>query len=117
LSQLNVSLLDVIYIDSIPVEEATHGRPAIVVRITDGLVTLAPCSSAWEIYQECHDFPFLESDPNTKAMGFKRLSYAIDTAFVVVDASAIKKVIGHLGGELADNFMRWARGEDPRFLQ
>jgi hypothetical protein len=117
LPELNVGLFDVVFVEGVLVGVCQDRRPGILVKfVGDEYFQFAPCSSQWSLFRPGRDFPFSETDPSTAAMGFIRPSYAVDIPFAELPRSAVKRRLGHLGGNLAEKFLDWAKGENPLFL-
>jgi len=107
-----VRALDVVVAVNVKVGESEDRRPCILVELRgDSLVLLVPCSSQFAKYYPTlhHKFPDWHTD--FAASGFLRSSYAIDD-FVERPREDVMKVIGHLEGEFASDFLDWA-GLDP----
>ena len=97
-----------IYMIQVTVGYSTYPRPCMIIEVMKNLVTVAPLSSAMDLYNLTTDFIIESTHPNFNATGLKRTSYISGQHFFDIPISDLSKNRrGYLSGELGKAFDEW----------
>jgi hypothetical protein len=104
---MNVKALDV-YVASIPYGHSTDPRRCVVIAVSaNQTVTVAPLSSAVQLFNPTLHFLISDMHPDFSATGLKRASYANGTEIHQIEIAKLTKFIGRFEGKLAKDFKAW----------
>jgi len=94
---------------ALPYGQSVDPRPCIVVEppARDGSLCVIPLSSHLELSQEWRDFQFHPGQPDFKATGLRRASYA-NGSEIHRTRGEVQKKLGRLEGQLLRAFRDWA---------
>ena len=107
-----------IYLAAIRLGNSEDLRPWVVVEgpvanpdnPDELLVVVVPCSTAFDLFDDCHDFMIRSTDPDFVTTGLRRDSFIICEYPVRVPVSRLERRLGRLSGQMLEDFKAWVDG-------